>query len=257
MLHAFQGRLQRLTDILGSKSVPVKDKFAVNEERPSAVLMVIDKIKDLLIQKKLSPGELIPSEGVLAESLKVGRGTIREALKILSAYGVIEIKRGAGTYISSASNKRLFDSSLFQILVQEQDYGTLTQVRELLEEGIVKLVIQFATEEDLASLEAAMVAFLGELEKPAPSVSAAGKFDIEYHRLLGKYSHNAIIENIYGFVIELFAPTISPTHSGVHEVHEDLHRAIMRRDAEGALGAIRRHTQIWIESHRVQLTGKD
>ena len=232
--------------------MPVKDKFAVKEERPSAVLMVIDKIKELLIQKRLSPGELIPSEGVLAESLKVGRGTIREALKILSAYGVVEIKRGAGTYVSSASNKRLFDSTLFQILVQEQDYGTLTQVREFLEEGIVKLVIQFATEGDLASLEAAMADFLAELAKAVPSVEEAGRLDIEYHRLLGKYTHNAIIENIYAFVIELFTPTISPTHSGVPEVHEDLHRAIMRRDLEGALGAIRRHTEIWIESHRGQ-----
>ena len=223
--------------------MPVKDKFAVKEERPSAVLMVIDKIKELLIQKKLSPGELIPSESVLAESLKVGRGTIREALKILSAYGVIEIKRGAGTYISSASNKRLFDPQLFQILVQERDF---------LEEGIVKLVIQFAAEEDLASLETAMGSFLAELEKAVPSVEAAGRFDIEYHRLLGKYTHNAIIENIYGFVIELFTPTISPTHSGVHEVHEDLHRAIMRRDLDSALAAVRRHTEIWTESHGAQ-----
>lgn len=226
-----------------------RDKFAVESERPSAVLMVIDKIRELLIQRKLSPGELIPSETALAESLKVGRGTIREALKILSAYGVIEIKRGAGTYISSASNKRLFDSSLFQILVQERDYGTLTQVRELLEEGIVKLVIQFGTESDFADLDVAMARFLAELDKPVPSVSDAGKYDIAYHRLLGKYSHNAIVENIYGFVIELFLPTISPTHRGVHEAHQALHSAIMRRDPEAALKAVRRHTEIWIESH--------
>jgi DNA-binding FadR family transcriptional regulator len=212
--------------------------------------MVIDKIKDLLIQKKLSPGELIPSETVLAESLKVGRGTVREALKILSAYGVIEIKRGEGTYISSASNKRLFDSSLFQILVQEQDYRTLTQVRELLEEGIVKLVIQFATDEDLASLDRSMERFLSELRKSDPSEEAAGRSDIEYHRLLSKFSHNAIVENIYNFVIELFSPTICPTHAGVYEAHDNLHRAIMQRDEERALEAVRQHTATWIESHR-------
>jgi len=231
----------------------MKDKFTVAEERPSAVHMVIDKIKELLIQRKLSPGELIPSETALAESLKVGRGTIREALKILSAYGVIEIKRGEGTYISSASNKRLFDSSLFQILVQEPDYAILTQVRELLEEGIVKLVIQFATEEDLAALDQSMVTFLAELGKAEPSVAAAGKCDIEYHRLLSKFSHNGIVENIYNFVIELFSPTICPTHAGVYEVHSDLHRAIMERNEERALEAIHLHTAIWIESHEAHL----
>lgn len=229
--------------------MPSAKLFAVEDNRPSAVLVVIDKIKELLIEQKLKPGEMIPSESVLAENLKVGRGTVREALKILSAYGVIEIRRGTGTYISSASNRRLFDPSLFQILVQERDYKVLTQVREILEEGIVKLVIQFATAEDLAELDRTATLFLAELSLPSPSIEAAKGFDIQYHRLLGKYAHNHIIENIYNFVIELFAPTIHPIHRGVYEAHRDLHQAIMRQDEVGALEAVWRHTEIWVKSH--------
>ena len=75
----------------------MEDIFAIQDSRPSAVDVVIEKIKELLIERKLSPGEMIPSESVLAESLKVGRGSVREALKVLSAYGVVEIKSGAGT----------------------------------------------------------------------------------------------------------------------------------------------------------------
>jgi DNA-binding FadR family transcriptional regulator len=233
----------------------MEDMFAVQESRPSAVLVVIDKIKELLIEKKLSPGEAIPSESALAESLKVGRGSVREALKVLSAYGVVEIKRGDGTYISSASNKRLFDFSLFQILVQEQDYRLLTQVRELLEEGIVKLVIQYATDTDLAALDESMKRFLGELSKPDVSAVAASRLDIEYHRLLGKLSHNSIVENIYSFVIELFTPTINPIHSGVYETHRKLHEAIMSRNERIALEQVHEHTLTWIESHKEHLTG--
>lgn len=229
--------------------MPSAKLFEVEENRPSAVLVVIDKIKELLIERKLQPGEMIPSESVLAENLKVGRGTVREALKILSAYGVIEIRRGTGTFISSASNRRLFDPSLFQILVQERDYKVLTQVREILEEGIIKLVIQFATGEDLADLDRAAKLFLSELSSPSPSNEAAKAFDIQYHRLLGKYSHNPIIENIYNFVIELFAPTIHPIHRGVFEAHRDLHRAIMEHDQDSALAAVLRHTEIWVKSH--------
>lgn len=227
----------------------MEDIFAVNERRPSAVEVVIDKIKELLIEEKLKPGQMIPSEGALAESLQVGRGSVREAVKILVAYGVLEIRRGSGTYISSASNKRLFDSHLFQILVQERDYQSLTQVRELLEEGIVKLVIQFATDEDLVALDKAMNLFLGELRKENPSKQLASAYDIEYHRLLGKFSHNPIVENIYNFVIELFAPTINPIHRGVYEAHQHLHEAIMKRDSSKAVQLVHQHTATWIASH--------
>ncbi len=229
--------------------MPSADLFEVDDSRPSAVLVVIDKIKELLIERKLEPGQMIPSESVLAESLKVGRGTVREALKVLSAYGVVEIRRGTGTFISSASNRRLFDSSLFQILVQTRDYKILTQVREILEAGIVRLVIESATEEDLADLDRAAMHFLAVLACPDKSDETARKLDLEYHRLLGLYSHNPIIENIYEFVIELFAPTIHPYHRGVYEAHGDIHRAIMSRDLESALEAVSRHTAIWIESH--------
>jgi len=230
--------------------MPTADIFEIDDSRPSAVFVVIDKIKELLIDRKLKPGDMIPSESVLAESLKVGRGTVREAIKILSAYGVVDIHRGTGTFICSASNRRLFDPSLFQILVQSRDYAILTQVRKILEEGIVKLVIESATEEDLAELDGAAAAFFAALSAPAASGGESAKgCDIRYHRLLGKFSHNAIIENIYDFVIELFASTINPIHSGVYEVHRDLHRAIMGRDREAAVGAVIRHTTIWVESH--------
>lgn len=225
------------------------EMFEVEENRPSAVLVVIDKIKELLIEKKLQPGEMIPSESVLAESLKVGRGTVREAFKILSAYGVVEIRRGTGTFVSSASNRRLFDHSLFQILVQDRDYTVLMQVREILEAGIVKLVIEQATEADLEDLDRVAHHLLAVLSASEPVEESAKHLDLEYHRLLGKYSHNPIIENIYEFVIELFAPTIHPVHAGVHEVHRDLHDAIMHKDLEAALSALRRHTTIWVNTH--------
>jgi DNA-binding FadR family transcriptional regulator len=226
--------------------------FAVDESRPSAVDVVIEKIKELLIANKLSPGDMIPSESSLAESLKVGRGTIREALKILSAYGVVQIKQGHGTFISSASDKRLFDPLLFQILVQDRDYVSLTQVRKILEEGISKLVIEFATEEELAVLDEAMGNFLEELDMSEPSESRASKCDIRYHRLLAHFSHNSIIENIYTFVIELFNKTINPIHEGVREVHSGLHKAIMARDVNAAVLEVQRHTEIWISAYDEQ-----
>ncbi len=228
----------------------MEDMFRVREGRPSAVEWVIEKIKELLIDQKLSPGDMIPNEISLAESLKVGRGTVREALKILSAYGVVEIKQGHGTFVSSASNKRLFDPQLFQILVQDRDYKSLTQVRQLLEEGIVKLVIESASDEELALLDQSMKEFQKELSDDHPSVQKAGILDLQYHRLLARFSHNSIVENIYTFVIDLFTKTINPIHEGVDEVHKQLHQAIMDRNSEKAVEAVRSHTAIWVWAYK-------
>lgn len=228
----------------------MQELFTVDQKRPSSVEIVVDKIKALLIEEKLKPGDMIPSETVIADSLKVGRGSVREAVKILSAYGVLEIRRGAGTFVATASNKRLFDSHLYQILIQERDYRSLTQVRELLEEGIVKLAVESADDEELALLDEAMKRFLHELGKKNPDHENANELDIQYHRLLGKLSHNPIVERIYNFVIELFTPTINPIHSGVYEAHSNLHQAIMERNAEQAVACVREHTHTWIESHR-------
>lgn len=233
----------------------MEDIFAVREARPSAVDGVIEKIKELLIEQKLAPGDMIPNEISLAESLKVGRGTVREALKILSAYGVVVIKQGHGTFVSSASNKKLFDPQLFQILVQDRDYQSLTQVRQLLEEGIVKLVIEFASDEELSLLDQTMDKFQLELAKPEASVQHAASLDLRYHRLLARFSHNSIVENIYTFVIELFTKTINPIHEGVDRVHRDLHQAIMNRDCERAVEVVREHTSIWIAGYEAAHSG--
>jgi len=262
MLFPVAGRLQELIHFLPAARSSghndgqasggwgrMDELFTIHEARPSAVEMVIEKIKNLLIERKLAPGDMIPNETSLAESLRVGRGTVREALKILSAFGVLEIKQGHGTFVSSASNKRLFDSHLFQILVQERDYHSLTQVRQLLEEGIVKLVIESADETELQHLDEVMKAFQKELSSPNRSRSAAAELDLSYHRLLGRYCHNGIVDNIYNFVIELFTRTINPIRQGVEEVHLDLHDAIMDRDIDRAVEAVRRHTKIWISGY--------
>ena len=229
----------------------LKENIFETEARSTTVNIVITKIKDLLIERKLRPGDMLPSESVLAESLKVGRSSIREALKILSAFGVIEIKRGDGTYISSASNKKIFNPYLFQLLVQESDYDSLLQVRELLEEGIVHMVIKTATDEEIAQLNEALEEFYAEVKKEDPVNSKANEYDIRYHRMMGKFSHNPIIENIYSFVIDLFTPTINPHNTGVLESHAGIQKAIAERDEVTAKHFIHAHTKAWMATHVV------
>ena len=93
------------------------DLFTRGKKPPSNVETVVGTIKDLLNRRHLRPGDLIPSENELSGSLGISRGSIREAMKILAAFGVIEIRQGDGTYISTSTNKKLFDPLLFSLLI--------------------------------------------------------------------------------------------------------------------------------------------
>ncbi len=71
----------------------------------SVVERIIDEITNAIINGSLKPGDKLPTEMELCESLQVGRNSVREAIKILEAFGVVYIKRSEGTFISSSFNK--------------------------------------------------------------------------------------------------------------------------------------------------------
>ena len=226
----------------------VNELFKVDQERKSAVDVVVDRIKLLLNEKKLKPGDMIPSETVLAQNLQVSRGSIREAMKILSAYGIVEVRRGAGTFISSAANQKNFDPLLFRILVSDPDYKSLIEIRELMEIGIVDLILKNAAPEDFQRLDEAMNSFdLIEAQEPV-SRQLGDSADIAYHRIMGEITHNKIVSNIYNFIIDLFSPTINSSVG--YETHKAMHRAIMERDHEKAVEMVRIHTGVWSHSPR-------
>jgi GntR family transcriptional regulator, transcriptional repressor for pyruvate dehydrogenase complex len=225
----------------------MNDLFEIKQTRKSAVDIVVDKIKELLIQKKLKPGDSIPNETVLAESLKVSRGSIREAMKVLSALGVVDVRRGAGTFISTADNQKIFDPLLFKILVSSPGYGALVEVRKLMEKGIVDLIIQNASGEDLMCLDDIQKEF-DTVEHDSSIDKAKGdRLDIEYHRTMGLITHNPIVANMYEFIIDLFAPTINSTIG--YQAHRDMHEAIMNRDLRTALEMVEKHTDVWVHAH--------
>ena len=82
--------------------------------------MVMESIKEVLIQKTLKPGDRLPTETELCESLGVGKSSVREAIKMLEVLGVVETHQGEGTYISEKIPENSLNPLVFQLLI---DYG--------------------------------------------------------------------------------------------------------------------------------------
>ena len=74
----------------------------VKEKDRSLAEQVADKLSEMIQEQALAEGQKLPNEFELAELLNVGRGTIREAVKLLVSRNVLEIQRGRGTFVKQS-----------------------------------------------------------------------------------------------------------------------------------------------------------
>ncbi|NKZ73516.1 GntR family transcriptional regulator [Rhodococcus hoagii] len=97
-------------------------------------------------------GERIPTEAELVEQLGVGRGTVREAVRALTYSGILEVRRGYGTFVRSDTET----SDALQRRLLQSDHHEVFEVRRALEVEAALLAAQRRTEEDLEAIENAL-----------------------------------------------------------------------------------------------------
>ena len=221
--------------------VPLFEKKA----KLSAVDLVIESIKDVLIQKKILPGDILPSEQALAESLGVGRGSVREALKILDAFGIVEIVHGDGTYIATSANKKIFDPLIYSLIITNTNSNELVQLREMVESGVISTIIDCASDEDIRVLQSVHEEYEALCMSGETDVSLLNACDLKLHRTMARLTHNHLIENMYNFVIDIFAPTINGAYC--LNSHRKIMAGIVNRDKAAAILAEQDHIATWRE----------
>ncbi len=238
-----------MSDIFKNSSDNISDKFqAVKREVASDI--VVKAIKKLLITKKLMPGDRLPSETELANMMNVSRGSVREAMKILSAYGIVKIKRGDGTYISDTTDGILFDPLLFKLIINNNDIHELRELREMIELGIIKLAIENAKEKDIKTLEniynyTAIKLNMGEFHD-----DMLIETELMFHSALGQSTGNKLIQTIYNFVMDLYVPNIYKNGCEKYGQealisHRPIIDAIKNRDLDVGIEAIKYSVDVW------------
>lgn len=220
-------------------------------KRETAVDFVINNIKNLLIMKKLIPGDRLPSESELCKSMAVSRSSLREAMKILSAFGIIEIKRGDGTYIAQADNRVKFDPFLFSLIQSQPDIKELAQLRGLIEHAVVKLIIENAEAEDIESIRKAHFEMERVITQEVFTPQVISYYEANFHSALGCATRNKLVERIYNFIMELFDPSIKSTHENektglsVLRIHKNILDSLIEKDLEKAYEAIEKSIVEW------------
>lgn len=108
---------------------------------------------EYILNEPVAIGEKLPNEFELAEKFGVGRSTIREAVKSLVSKGVLEVRRGSGTYVVSTSSLEEDPLGLGRFEDKYHLALELFEVRLMLEPEIAALASEYASEEEKAQLE--------------------------------------------------------------------------------------------------------
>ena len=116
---------------------------------------------EMIQQKEYAPGDKLPTEAELVETLGVGRNTVREALRILMSRNIVTIRQGSGTFISEKNGVADDPLGFFMMDDRRQLTEDLIQARLILEPALAALAAQNGSEEEIKDLER----ILEELEK--------------------------------------------------------------------------------------------
>ena len=217
----------------------------------SAVDIVINNIKKLLITRKLLPGDRLPNETDLAKKLGVSRGSVREAMKIFHAFGVIEIKRGDGTYVADSFGKVLFDPLTFSLILAQPDIEELAEFRQMMELDVIDLIIKNAGPEDLEEIKEAYRRMEEAVFSNDAENSTLSDLDVAFHHALGRATKNRLIERTYSFILDFFSPSIEHTYEnqekglGALSAHKDILAALIEKKIDKAEKAIEDSVIMW------------
>lgn len=215
--------------------------------RESVVNIVVNKIKEKLLLGELKPGDRLPSENELSEKFGVGRPSIREAIKMLKALGVVEIRHGDGTYIADSINVNAIDPLIFSLILQRGKGIDLIELRRIFEVGYTKLAAEKLTEEDIEDIEKA-------LKKHEDAVASGrleelGEREIEFHYSILKATKNPLIIRIGSTILELFRPSIEKTSKiyaqrAIND-HRRIFTALKEKDTSKIEESIHRSFEVW------------
>ena len=208
---------------------------------------VAGQVTELVTRGEFKPGDRLPPERDLAKLLGVSRPTVREAMIALEIAGLVEVRVGAGAFITdraAAANGTLRLDSTGASPLQA------IAARRMIEPPIAALAARMADRDDLAS-----VAETFEMMRHSAGTPAHRAADRLFHARIAAATKNevlaAIVDNIWA---ELFTPMfermgrrsglVAQERSEILVQHEAVYRALAARDADAAADAMDRHLSI-------------
>lgn len=204
-------------------------------------LDIVKEVRDMIRQEKIRPGDRIPSERELAEKLQVGRSTLREALRSLELLGLIETRRGEGTFLADHKNHQLVEVLSTFILQDSQSQKDVWETRLLHETGAIQAICANQALSNLKLWDSLKSRLMDE-----------GFFRDQFVRELMVLSGNRLSLKIW---LLLHQYSGNPYSETVEELEKDMLKTVLdaleQQDAEQAIQSYKAWSG-WIEKRRMQ-----
>ncbi len=219
--------------------MPQKPSYLKSLRKESVVQSVINVLTDAIRSKELQPGDKIPPEPELAESLGVARSSVREAIKILTYLGVLESKRSEGTFVCDGYKESMIDPMVYGILLNQDSFENLMELREMTEAGMMRLAIEHHEDRELDELESILGEMKKALELRENRVDTFFEADNRFHDMIAEMGKNPMADKINKVVRSLThavryqtvsAMILSGKSDKLLDTHVQLFNAIKERD---------------------------
>lgn len=190
-------------------------------------------VQQYIIDAELRPGDQLPSETQMVEELGVGRGSVREAIKILQSLGIVEIQRGSGLYLREYNFDPLMAILVYGMRLNPAMFDELLQIRIWIESAIMDEVVRRITPQQITELEAVMDRWEANL-KAGKSVR---KDDEQFHSILYSTINNQTLNHLLSAFWVAFAELGLDTTAEAYT--EDSSSFIHLRDHRAVVAAIK------------------
>jgi GntR family transcriptional repressor for pyruvate dehydrogenase complex len=215
-------------------------------ERIPIVDQVADNLKEFIMSGEVGVGDKLPTEMELCKKLGVGRGTVREALRILQANGFVDILPGRGAFVARVEDLSI-DEIVKWFVTNEVELKDCFEVRNAIEVLAVKLTIERVNDSDIEEIEAIHNKFLAAVE--AHDSEEIALYDEEFHSIIMEKSRNKLLISISSNINECIKSFRSKTFKleqnvlNAVEPHNNILKAIKDRDPEAGQLFMARHIQ--------------
>ncbi|WP_077624685.1 FadR/GntR family transcriptional regulator [Sediminibacillus massiliensis] len=222
----------------------LKNKFEFEPIQKNPIVVELTRrLLDFIFSGSIQPGEKLPTERQLQEALNVGRSAIREAIKVLTVLGILEVRQGDGTYLKKADSGLLLESIEWGLLLGEKQAADIVEARKEIELSIVRLAAERAEAKEIEELGV----ILEELR-----VSTIEDFiekDIAFHTKLAKMSRNTVFIGVLSSIHSLLRTWIKLVVESAGETdfsyqdHLKVYQAVAKKDPREAVIAMDEHLE--------------
>jgi len=219
----------------------------------SIVDRIITRITNAIISGELKPGQRIPTESDLCESMQVSRNSVREAIKALVAMGVLDIRRAEGTFVVEGFSDRMLDPMVYGLILEGGNSPAIIELRKLFEVGTLKLAIEKASEEDIKRMREALETLRIAIEKRLDTEEILDA-DIRFHKALEHAVNNPLVDKISVVIERLSRLTRARAiehfieenkMDELFEMHKKMLNLIIERDEKAVAEVLDEHFEYW------------